>query len=89
MANKKHNKKKARSRRDREWPSDDPSSWYRDPEAHEGPPATTEELIRWLKLYTADLAAWGQDVRDDIIRLEAACGIARGDPGDPPGGPPE
>lgn len=88
MANKKH-KKKPRSRRDREWPSDDKTVWPQLAASERNPFSNTDELVRWLKIYTADLAAWGQDVRDDIIRLEAACGIAPGDPGDPPGGPPE
>ena len=46
-------------------------------------------VIDWLYQYTRDMHSWGQDVRDDIIRLEGRVGFATGDPGDPPDGPPE
>lgn len=46
-------------------------------------------LIVWMKQWFEDFEAWGQDVRDDIIRVEGQAGFAIGDPGDPPGGPPE
>jgi len=36
-----------------------------------------------------DMKSWGCDVRDDIIRLEAAVGAAPGEPGDPPPAPRE
>jgi hypothetical protein len=40
-------------------------------------------LGRWMR----DMKAWGEDVRDDIVRLEAAVHVAPGDPGDPPPAP--
>ena len=40
-------------------------------------------LAKWMR----DMKLWGQEVRDDIIRLEAAVGVATGDPGDPPPAP--
>lgn len=40
-----------------------------------------------LKAWMRDMKAWGEEVRDDIIRLEAALGVATGDPGDPPPAP--
>jgi len=42
--------------------------------------AQIDEVIVWMK----SVIAWGENVRDDIIRLEAATGIGPGDPGDPP-----
>jgi hypothetical protein len=83
------NKKKKKSRRNREWASDDAAVWPGIAATKRNPFGSMDELVKWLKIYTDDLAAWGQDVRDDIIRLEAACRIPQGDPGDPPGGPPE
>jgi hypothetical protein len=38
--------------------------------------------------WAALMVEWAKDVRDDIIRLEAAAGIPCGDPGDPPPWPP-
>ena len=46
-----------------------------------------ENLATCLAAWMRDMKTWGQDVRDDIIRLEAAVGVARGDPGDPPPAP--
>ncbi|MBI3983062.1 MAG: hypothetical protein HY337_09130 [Gemmatimonadetes bacterium] len=46
-------------------------------------PANANHLNAWVR----DMIAWAQDVRDDVIRLEAAAGLPAGDPGDPP--PPE
>ncbi len=43
-------------------------------------PTDPKQLAAWIR----DMALWGQDVRDDIIRLEGAAGISSGDPGDPP-----
>lgn len=37
-----------------------------------------------LKLWMQEMVRWGQRVRDDILRFEAAAGLAKGDPGDPP-----
>ena len=45
-------------------------------------PKKLDHLAAWVR----DMIAWAQDVRDDIIRIEAAVGLG-GDPGDPP--PPE
>jgi len=51
--------------------------------------AKFEAMIEWLYQYARDMHTWGQDVRDDIIRLEGRAGFASGDPGDPPDGPPK
>jgi hypothetical protein len=45
-------------------------------------------FVEWLYLWTADMAEWGKRVRKDILRIEEKLGIEKGDPGDPPGGPP-
>ena len=50
--------------------------------------ANFEKMTKWLYEYARDMHSWGQDVRDDIIRLEGRAGFATGDPGDPPDGPP-
>ena len=47
-----------------------------------------KDMVKWLYEYARDMHSWGQDVRDDIIRLEGHAGFATGDPGDPPDGPP-
>ena len=44
----------------------------------------SKEMVQAIIDWSQDLIMWGQTVRDDIIRLEAASGIDRGDPGDPP-----
>ena len=44
-----------------------------------------DELETWVKKMTE----WGRKVRIDIIRLETAAGLAKGDPDDPPPWPPE
>ncbi len=46
-----------------------------------------DELFPFIAAWMRDLRAWGQDVRDDIIRLESAVGVAPGEPGDPPPAP--
>ncbi|MGW8266178.1 MAG: hypothetical protein ACWGSQ_07405 [Longimicrobiales bacterium] len=46
------------------------------------------EFLDWLSQWAEDMHAWGQDVRDDIVRLEGSAGFSSGDPGDPPDGPP-
>jgi hypothetical protein len=46
-------------------------------------PALKECLAAWMR----DLRAWGEDVRDDVIRLETAVRAAPGEPGDPPPAP--
>ncbi len=56
-------------------------------------PATAETkpdrdaLLAFLRAWFEDFEAWGQDIRDDIVRLEGHAGFPTGDPGDPPGGP--
>lgn len=47
------------------------------------------QLKECLEAWMRDMKAWGGDVRDDIIRLEAAVGAAPGEPGDPPPAPRE
>ncbi len=44
--------------------------------------------LAWIFQWARDMHAWGQDVRDDILRLEGHAGFASGDPGDPPDPPP-
>ena len=48
-----------------------------------------EDMLKWMYQWMRDMSAWGQDMRDDLIRLEGQAGFPSGDPGDPPGGPPE
>ncbi len=45
------------------------------------------QLVTYLGEWMRDMKAWGEDVRDDIIRLESAVGVAPGEPGDPPPAP--
>lgn len=47
-----------------------------------------KQLVGYLRAYCNDMERWGQDMRDDLIRLEGQAGFPTGDPGDPPGGPP-
>lgn len=51
--------------------------------------AQFEQLVKWVRAWSNDMERWGQDMRDDLIRLEGQAGFPTGDPGDPPGGPPE
>lgn len=51
--------------------------------------SSVAELKEYLAAWMRDLKAWGSDVRDDIIRLEATIGAAPGEPGDPPPAPRE
>jgi len=90
------NNKKKKSKRNREWKADDDEHLKKVPKYESIVPATNQitkadfdALAKWLYQWTRDMHSWGQDVRDDIIRLESAAGIAQGDPGDPPGGPPD
>jgi hypothetical protein len=46
-------------------------------------------MLEWMYQWMRDMSTWGQDMRDDLIRLEGQAGFPTGDPGDPPGGPPE
>jgi hypothetical protein len=39
-----------------------------------------DKLVQWF----SDMEDWGKRVRHDILRLEAACLLEGGDPGDPP-----
>lgn len=50
-------------------------------------PATNKRLHGYLAAWMRDMKAWGENVRDDIIRLEAAVRMAPGEPGDPPPAP--
>lgn len=45
------------------------------------------KLAAYLSEWMRDMKAWGEDVRDDILRLETAAHVAPGDPGDPPPAP--
>ena len=49
--------------------------------------ANVNDLKGYLAAWMRDMKAWGQDVRDDILRLEAAVGAATGEVGDPPPSP--
>ncbi len=51
------------------------------------PPDDVKALVAGLAAWMRDLKSWGQDVRDDIIRLESAVSAAPGEPGDPPPAP--
>jgi hypothetical protein len=44
-------------------------------------------LKKCLGPWMRDIKKWGEVVRDDIIRLEGAVGLATGDTGDPPPAP--
>ncbi len=46
------------------------------------------KAMQWVYQWARDMHTWGQDVRDDILRLEGHAGFASGDPGDPPDPPP-
>ncbi len=43
----------------------------------------------WVWVWMNDMAKWGQDVREDIRRIEKHLRLAAGDPGDPPPPPPD
>jgi len=53
----------------------------------ETPPKDVGTLVACLAAWMRDMKSWGEDVRDDIIRLESAVGAAPGEPGDPPPAP--
>lgn len=42
-----------------------------------------DALQKWME----DVVKWCREVRLDIVRLEAASGLAKGDPGPPPEDP--
>lgn len=42
--------------------------------------AEIKRLVKWMRC----VVEWGEDLRDDLIRLEGKLGISVGDPGDPP-----
>ena len=67
-------------------PSRRASRKYRCDAHAKGDPPTkaSDELRDLMKDWIDDMIGWGQDVRDDIIRLEAAAGLPTGDPADPP-----
>ena len=50
-------------------------------------PDDSKKFFQFLAAWTRDLRGWGERVRDDIIRQEAAVGAAPGDTGDPPPAP--
>ena len=54
---------------------------------YKGQALTKDNVPELLAAWMRDMKAWGQEVRDDIIRLESAVGAAAGDPGDPPPAP--
>jgi hypothetical protein len=60
------------------------------PAQSEGDPHATydkqmsKEMVDAIVNWGHDMDRWGQTVRDDIVRLEAALGLPPGDPGDPP-----
>ncbi len=55
------------------------------PHANKAPPGEKVDPLRdRIQDWMDDMIGWGQDVRDDIIRLEAAAGLPTGDPADPP-----
>ena len=54
------------------------------PHANDPPPPNVNTLRDRIQDWMDDMIDWGQDVRDDIIRLEAAAGLPTGDPADPP-----
>jgi hypothetical protein len=47
-----------------------------------------EVWVRDMREWSNKFVAWGERVRQDIIRLEEKTGIGRGDPGSPPPPPP-
>ena len=47
--------------------------------------AEKQHIREWIQ----DMTEWARAARIDIIRLEAACGLPVGDPGDPPPPPVE
>ena len=42
--------------------------------------AELKRLAKWMRA----MVEWGENLRDDLIRVEGGLGIASGDPGDPP-----
>jgi hypothetical protein len=83
--------KPAKSHRQRQEYEFDPAQFANDfPPTRAGakPPAEPVlKLAAYLSAWMRDLKAWGEDVRDDIIRVETAVHVAPGDPGDPPPAP--
>jgi len=49
--------------------------------------ADIQTLFGFVASWMRDLRSWGEDVRDDIIRVEGAVGLSTGDTGDPPPAP--
>lgn len=69
----------------------DPAKFAEDfpPKALAGPRADdlVKKLAAHLSAWMRDMKAWGEDVRDDVIRVESAVHAAPGDPGAPPPAP--
>jgi hypothetical protein len=82
--------------RKKDWPSHEkkiPESAFLDldPQGNATGIKDEDELakaMQWVFRWARDMHAWGQNVRDDILRLEGHAGFASGDPGDPPDPPP-
>lgn len=82
---------RAQSHRQRDY-GFDPKKFTADfppPPAVEGPAKNVDvlRLAAYIGEWMRDMKAWGEDVRDDVIRLESAVHAAPGDPGDPPPAP--
>ena len=69
----------------------DPAAFAQDfPPPKGGAKLPTEPVLKlaaYLSAWMRDMKAWGEDVRDDVIRLESAAHAAPGDPGAPPPAP--
>lgn len=64
------------SHRKKHWPSD----WKTEKLPKSPTQRELKRLAQWMKAMTD----WGQNLRDDLIRLEGGLGLSTGDPGDPP-----
>jgi len=64
------------SHRKKHWPD----NWKTEGIPKQLTQAEIKRLARWMR----SVAEWGENLRDDLIRLEGSLGISVGDPGDPP-----
>ena len=88
MARRKNDYPQAKSHRQRQDYEFDPAQFAKDfPPPKEPPKDPVLKLAVHLSAWMRDMKAWGEDVRDDVIRLESAVHAAPGDPGDPPPAP--